>query len=62
MGIATTSPIGREIEGWQEERFKGRGKRGWRKYLMKSHRKCLFLYWLRLFFENLNGFRAVISS
>jgi hypothetical protein len=27
MDIAARSPIGREIEGWQEERFKGRGKK-----------------------------------
>jgi hypothetical protein len=25
MDIAATFPIGREIEGWQGERFRGRG-------------------------------------
>ena len=44
MDIAVTFPIGREIEGWQEEKFKGRGKKGWKKHLMKSLGKCLFLY------------------
>jgi len=44
MDIAVTFAIGREIEGWQEEKFKGRGEKWWRKHLMKSRRKCLFLY------------------
>jgi len=44
MDIAVTLPIGREIEGWQEEKFKGRREKRMRKHLMKSRRKCLFLY------------------